>query len=126
MFTGVFDIVHALLIDVRNAQGRKLKFLMFTDSKQVFDFVKRRMRLIERHSVIGVSVAHEAYIRYKIVRDGLVRSRENLANARSKIGGMKVQETLIENGLDTTHVQEWISCTRNGPHSKESGSCVDL
>lgn len=120
-----FNVNHTLLINIRNAVGRKVILHMFIDSKQVFDFVTCEKRPTEQCLATDVSETHEAYTKREINYVNIVRGRDNPAYWLSKAGANEILESLLEMGVNITPVQEWIFRKDNDTYAKESGCSVD-
>ncbi len=58
--------------------------IMFTDSKQLFDFITQASHTTEKRLMIDVAAAREAYYRHEISNVGLIAGEDNIPDCLTK------------------------------------------
>lgn len=112
-----FSIAYALHDDMNDIMGYDVPITMLTDSESLFKFIVRS-KTTERMLMIDVKAAREAFERIEISNMGWIRSDENIADGLTKTGNCKTLEDLINTGILSIEVEQWIG--RNDTVLKKS------
>lgn len=107
-FMDAFDTAFITRNDLETILGVRIKIVMLTDSKQLFDAVTCGRRTAERRLGIDVAAARQSYRAYEIGSIGFVRGSVNPADGLTKVDSNGALMRIIETGMDTTPVQQWI------------------
>lgn len=102
--------------------GKKVTVRIFTDSKQVLDFITHDKRPTEKRLAMNFTSFREAYHRFEIDRVGLVHGEHNPADVLSKLKHDCVFEILFITEVDDTPIEEWIVCTKHNTSSVQTSS----
>ncbi len=83
-FSHCLDFTLALANDLFLILGRKVKTLMFTDSKCLFDTITKLTSISEKRLLIDVAAIREMYTSGDLSNVAHISSRHNLANVFTK------------------------------------------
>lgn len=103
-----FDYAYKIKHKLEKNYRQNIPVTILTDSKQMFDVITKASRTTEKRLLIYVAAIREAYNRYKISNEGLVRSENNVADGLTKIKHYPPLKTILETGIDRNTVQKWI------------------
>lgn len=106
--TDVFDFVTVISADSTQIFGKLISVCIFTNSKQAFDIITRGKKPTKKRLALDVMAAREVYQRFDVERVGLIRGKNNSADAFTKLCNNRMLERFWVFGTDNTVVEEWI------------------
>ena len=89
---------------------------MFTDSKRLFDTIKKRSKISEKRLLIDLASVKDAYRKKEVTNTGFIRTQYNIyivlrpyiADALMKNTENKLLEDLLSTGILQHPVAQWI------------------
>lgn len=126
-FADGFDFGITIRHDLQRIIGKKLSLSIFTDSKCLFDVITKHTTTTEKRLMIDIKAVREAYERMEISDVGWIRSKDNPADALTKLTENAVLETIIRDGFVDHDISQWIVRTAQDNihdfHDLERGEC---
>ena len=107
-FAEGFDCAYAIKNTMERIYRRKIPIKMLTNSKQMFNMVKKASQTTEKRLLINKAAARECYNSHEISNVRLVLSGDNVADGLTKIGSFSSLNKVMKTRFDRSPVQQWI------------------
>lgn len=105
-FADAFEFPYRMRHDLENLLGQRIPLQMFTDSKSLFDVIKKNSTTAERRLMTDIKDVREAYEQQRISNVGFVCSENNLTDAFTKEKPCDALNRILSNGFIDLHVEE--------------------
>ena len=97
-FADAFDHAFTLKYDLESLLKQRIPLSLFTDSRSLFDVIKKSSSTSEKRLMIDITSVRKAYENQEISDVGFVRSNHNPADALTKTSKCKALDTIIHTG----------------------------
>ena len=108
-FSHALDSVYLLAHDLSTILGRKIRTILFTDSKSLFDTITKLSSQSEKRILINIAATRESYNKKQISNVAHIPSKYNIADRFTKDNANKdLLLTLMRTGKIQHPINQWI------------------
>lgn len=107
-FADAFDIAYIMKHDLESITGKCIPLTMLTDSKSLFDVIAKCSTILERRLMIDISVVRQAYDREEISNVGFVRTKDNPADAFTKVCDCDALNQIVLTATCDLPIEQWV------------------
>ena len=107
-FADAFDAGYIIKYDLQSMLGRRIPMTMYTDSTSLFDVITKCSSTLEKRLMIDISAVRQAYEREEISDVRFVRTKDNPADAFTKVGKCEVLDKIMSSGKYILPIEQWV------------------
>lgn len=111
-FAGCFYAAFSLKRNLESMTNSTIRLQMLTDSKSLFDVIKKCSTTAEKRLMIDIKVVRQAYEKFEFSGVGFVRSDNNPADSFTKHKPNSALMKIIHTNKCNFEIEQWISRTK--------------
>lgn len=114
-----FDITYSITHDMKDIAGYSIPITTLIDSESLFELIVKSTSTTKERLMTDVRATHEAF-QNEMSDIGWIRSNENTADGLTKTWRCLALEDLMNTGVLTTKVEQWIDRKEKGDMEKRT------
>ena len=123
-FADLFDEALVIKNAIEMAISNSVQLHLLTDSKILFDIISKGSRTYEKRKMLDVYAARQAYKEQDISNIGFVRSKQNMADGRTRSMNQEALRNVINIRKLSIKIEQWIIRKPKNAHKERSYRCI--